>query len=43
MTGDRATELFQCLMRAQLSQRVRHPSYRLETWSMPPEDIDLDA
>lgn len=34
LSGDRATELFQSLLRAQVRQRVRHPSYRLETWSM---------
>ena len=33
LTGDRATELFQCLMRADLRARTRHPNYRLETWT----------
>jgi SAM-dependent methyltransferase len=33
LTGDRATELFQCLMRAELRHRTRHPRYRLETWT----------
>ena len=33
LTGDRATELFQCLMRAELHQRERHAWYRLETWT----------
>lgn len=32
LTGDRATELFQCLMRADLRSRTRHPKYRLESW-----------
>jgi trans-aconitate methyltransferase len=34
LTGDRATELFQSLMRAQLRSRTRHASYRLETWTL---------
>jgi len=33
LTGDRATELFQCLMRADLRSRTRHPQYRLESWT----------
>jgi hypothetical protein len=33
LSGDRATELFQCLMRADLRHRIRHPKYRLETWT----------
>ncbi|GAB2803335.1 class I SAM-dependent methyltransferase [Dyella kyungheensis] len=32
LTGDRATELFQSLMRAELCLRTRHPKYRLERW-----------
>lgn len=32
LTGDRATELFQSLMRVELSLRTRHPKYRLERW-----------
>lgn len=32
LSGDRATELFQCLMRAELRSRTRHPKYRLESW-----------
>jgi len=44
LSGDRATELFQCLLRAQLRSRVRHPAYRLETWSVPrQEEADLEA
>lgn len=34
LSGDRATELFQSLLRAQVRERVRHPMYRLESWSM---------
>jgi SAM-dependent methyltransferase len=33
LTGDRATELFQCLMRAELRHRERHSQYRLEVWT----------
>lgn len=33
LTGDRATELFQSLMRADLRSRTRHPNYRLESWT----------
>ncbi len=35
LTGDRATELFQMLVRARLRSRTRHPSYRLESWQAP--------
>lgn len=38
LSGDRATELFQCLMRAQLRSRVRHAAYRLETWTLPGDE-----
>jgi len=33
LTGDRATELFQSLMRAELRSRTRHPKYRMERWA----------
>jgi SAM-dependent methyltransferase len=33
LTGDRAMELFQSLMRADLRSRTRHPKYRLESWT----------
>ncbi len=35
LTGDRATELFQTLVRAKLRSRIRHASYRLESWRAP--------
>ncbi len=40
LTGDRATELFQTLVRAKLRARTRHPSYRLESWRAPARATD---
>lgn len=39
LAGDRATELFQTLVRARLRSRTRHPSYRLESWKAPRQAV----
>lgn len=44
LSGDRAMELFQCLVRARRVHHERHPCYRIETWALEPDERNgIDA
>ncbi|HET6553419.1 MAG TPA: class I SAM-dependent methyltransferase [Dyella sp.] len=41
LSCDRATELFQLLVRAERKTRLLHAAYRLETWLAPDVEVDM--